>query len=75
MSDQISKESFEETVKDMPNACLVMLYCISRHHEKYIFTQWCMKALIERGFGAEDLRNFDKDFSKFYELLLTQEDL
>lgn len=71
----ITPESFVETVKDMPNACVVMLYSLSRYHEKYIFTSWVQKELAARGFKNFDLQQFDSQFSEFYDMLLKQDDL
>ena len=69
---EITFESFVDTVKDMPNASLVMLYSLSRYHEKYIFTSWVQKELAMRGFKNADLSSFDTEFSNFYHMLLNQ---
>ena len=71
----ITKQSFNEFITDAPNAVLVMLYALSRYHEKFNLTQWCMDELLKRGFKKEDFFKFDTNFTNFYDQMLKQEGL
>ena len=71
----ITQESFQEFISGAPNAVLVMLYSLSRYHEKFNLTKWCMDELIKRGFKKEDFYQFDTNFTNFYDQMLNQDDL
>jgi len=71
----ITKEEFPEFIKGMPSALIVSIYCISRYHEKFLVTKWCMQELETRGFTKKDMRDFDDQFEGFYDQMLKQNDL
>jgi len=58
----ITAEDFVPFLKDMPHSLVISIYCISRYHEKFRVTKWCM---------AE----FDEQFEGFYDQMLKQNDL
>lgn len=72
---RITEENFAEFAKDGQNIAIVMLYALSKYHEKYKVTEWCMKILTEKGFEKQDLKGFDKHFIDFYHQMLNQDDL
>lgn len=71
----ITEESFNEFASTAPNSAIVMIYSITRYHEKFLVTAWAMKELEKRGFNKKDLDVFDTQFSNFYYQLLNQEGL
>jgi hypothetical protein len=71
----INEETFIDFAKEAPNSSLAMLYALSRYHEKYKVTEWCMKLLTSRGFTKEHLKDFDKSFIDFYDQMIQQNDL
>lgn len=71
----ITQQSFQDFIKDAPNATLVMLYSLSRIHEKFKITSWAMTELEKRGFKKEDFAKFDENFSEFYMQMINQTDL
>lgn len=71
----ITKEVFKDFAKDAPNTSLVILYSLSRYHEKYNLTQWVMEELSARGFTKDAMGDFDTNFSNFYDQMLKQDDL
>ena len=71
----ITKEEFPGFLKGMPHALVMSMYCISRYHEKFRVTKWCMQELERRGFSKEDMTKFDEQFEGFYDQMLKQDDL
>lgn len=71
----ITKEKFFEFAKNAQSVALVMIYALSKYHEKYKVTQWCMEILNKRGFKKEDLGDFDTNFIDFFHQMLQQDDL
>jgi len=71
----ITEESFNAFAKDAQSVAIVMLYSLSKFHEKYKVTEWCMRVLTERGFKKADLRGFDDNFTDFYQQMINQDGL
>jgi hypothetical protein len=71
----ITEEEFPAFLESMPSALVVSIYCISRYHEKFRVTQWCMNELKKRGFSKKDMSDFDGQFEGFYDQMLKQNDL
>ena len=71
----ITKENFFEFTKNAQSVALVMIYALSKYHEKYRVTQWCMEILNQRGFRKEDMGDFDTNFINFFDQMLKQDDL
>lgn len=71
----ITKIEFSEFMKGWPAPLVVSIYCISRYHEKFRMTNWCMQELERRGFTKQDISKFDDQFEQFYDQMLKQEDL
>lgn len=71
----INEETFMDFAKEAPNASVVMLYALSKYHEKYKVTEWCMRLLTDRGFTKDDIKHFDKNFIDFYDQMIQQDDL
>lgn len=71
----ITQKSFQEFISGAPNASLVIIYALSRYHEKYSLTSWCLTELEKRGFSKNDIANFDSNFTTFYDTMLKQEGL
>ena len=66
----LQEEPIRKQISELASAQLVMLYSISRYHEKYRFTQWVLEELITRDFTEFDIQAFDNNFSEFYNSLL-----
>jgi hypothetical protein len=71
----ITKEKFDEFMKTAPHVTVIDMYCISKYHEKFRLTGWCMKELERRGFTKEAMAHFEVSFIDFYHQMLKQEDL
>jgi hypothetical protein len=71
----ITAEDFVPFLKDMPHSLVISIYCISRYHEKFRVTKWCMQELETRGFSKKDMAEFDEQFEGFYDQMLKQNDL
>ena len=71
----ITENEFPEFLKGMPHALVMSIYCISKFHEKFRVTKWCMEELERRGFLKQEMAKFDEQFEAFYEQMLDQNDL
>lgn len=71
----ITQQSFQQFIKDAPNAVVVMLYSLSVIHEKYKISAWTKEELNKRGFKDEDFREFETNFADFYLQMINQTDL
>jgi hypothetical protein len=74
-NEPITAVGFNSMVEGMPSATVVSLYCISKYHEKWRITEWCLRALEKRGFTKADMKDFDENFENFYHQMLIQPDL
>jgi len=72
---EINKVYFDDLAKGAADVAIVMIYSISKYHEKYKLTSYAMKELEKRGYRKEDLAFFDENWTKFYDTMLNQEDL
>jgi hypothetical protein len=73
--EHITKEGFTSFVKGWPTALVVSMYCISKYHEKWNLTEWCLRELVLRGYTKADMGDFDSNFENFYHQVMVQEDL
>jgi hypothetical protein len=71
----ITQESAFEAFKTMTNTSMVILYSLSKYHEKYHMAGWALTELENRGFVKEALIDFDQNFIDVYKMILTQENL
>jgi hypothetical protein len=71
----ITKESFYNFAIEAPDAAIAMIYSLSKYHEKYRVTEWCMDILMKRGYVKEDMKGFSKDFTNFLHQMIQQDDL
>lgn len=73
--ETITPASFNSMIETMPTITLVTLYSVSKYHEKWRVTDWCLRALEKRGFSKEDVAYFDDNFKNFYHQMMVQQDL
>lgn len=69
--EAVLKQNLKQTITHQ----LIMLYSISKYHEKYHFTQWVLDELLQRGLSKKDVDGFDEHFSKLYDRLINSETL
>jgi hypothetical protein len=73
--ERITKDGFRELMHDAPDVAIMLFYSLSKIHEKYRVTEWCIELLLEHGYDKETMKKFDADFVDVYTAMINQDDL
>jgi hypothetical protein len=71
----IEEEEFKLFASTAPTDLVTFIFSLSKYHQKFKLTQWCKTELDKRNFDNDTLESWDEAFQKFYQLILTQDDI